>query len=346
MKQTKQHFIEKDDTNFIKGIALILMFIHHFWACPAFYAEGISYPNLLWVYKYLFAPTKICVFIFAFLTGYFYYYSKKKTFKYSVKKITDLWITYIVIFLLLLLVAIKLNVYNFDIQTLILEFFAIRRPIMVFCWYVIFYIISILILPIYFKLSENYPVFCFFISIILPPILNFSSSILFQRRLIPQEVEQTISFLTYFPCVASGLLFAKYGFFFEFKKLLNKKSKFINIIISLAIILFSSLARFFTESYDFALTPLFVYGVIEIYHNVNFKRIFFAVNIIGKYSLLMWFIHCIFFNSCKNYTQKILFFPENPVLVTLWGLLICLTAAFILKFPIDFINKFKNKRFR
>ena len=27
---TREHFIKKEDTNYIKGIALILMFFHHF----------------------------------------------------------------------------------------------------------------------------------------------------------------------------------------------------------------------------------------------------------------------------------------------------------------------------
>ena len=57
----------------------------------------------------------------------------------------------------------------------------------------------------------------------------------------------------------------------------------------------------------------------------------------------MWFLHGVFFNVCAPYTQKILYFPHNPVLVMIWGLAICLAASFLIMIPINFINKQKNR---
>ena len=56
-------------------------------------------------------------------------------------------------------------------------------------------------------------------------------------------------------------------------------------------------------------------------------------------------LHGIFFNTCKEYTQWILYYPKNPILVLLWGLALCLFVSVIIMFPIDFIVKIKNKLF-
>ena len=67
---------------------------------------------------------------------------------------------------------------------------------------------------------------------------------------------------------------------------------------------------------------------------------------IGKHSLLMWFIHSIFFNVSKEFTQPILYYPHNPVIVTIWGLIMCLLISILLSFPINYITKIKNKIFK
>ena len=74
------NYIEKEATNYIKGIALILMFVHHFFTFPKRYINGISYPYLSKFATLMCAPLKICVPVFAFLTGYFYYFSKRCNF--------------------------------------------------------------------------------------------------------------------------------------------------------------------------------------------------------------------------------------------------------------------------
>lgn len=64
--------LSKRDSDIIKGIAIVLMFIHHFFCFPAWYIEGISYPQLAEFAEFFRFPTRICVSLFAFLTGYAY----------------------------------------------------------------------------------------------------------------------------------------------------------------------------------------------------------------------------------------------------------------------------------
>lgn len=337
------NYIEKDATNYIKGIALIFMFIHHFFTFPDWYIEGISYPYLSSFASLFCSPLKICVPVFAFLTGYFYYFSKNKKIRYSIKKSTDVWLAYIFVFFILLIPAILLGVYDFSIKSFVLELFALKRPTMIFCWYVVFYISTMFILPIYSRICIKAPCFCFLLFLALPSVAaGLLNKIVFGEA---TGILQIIDNLTWFPSVGIGYLFAKYRWFFEIKNLVNIQNRILSTLISVLFIVFAMTARYFSCP-DIVCAPFFIFGIIEIYHNTKHKIIYKPLSIIGKYSLVMWLLHCIFFNQCKEYTQPILYFPKEPILVTLWGLVICLLVAIVIQIPINGIIKIKNRIFK
>ena len=92
-------FLSKENVGFLKGIAIIFMFIRHFFFYPKIYISGIKFPSLepfIPIYEKAFDS----VAIFAFITGFTYYFVKKKDINYSIKKIINILITYYVIFLL------------------------------------------------------------------------------------------------------------------------------------------------------------------------------------------------------------------------------------------------------
>lgn len=352
-KPVQNNFIEKDATNVIKGVALIFMFIHHFFTFPQWYIDGISYPYLLEFAQWAQAPTKICVPIFAFLTGYFYYYTKNKTMRYSIKKSTDVWLNYLIVFAILLIPAVLLGVYDFSAKNLILELLGAKLPTMFFCWYVAFYIISMLVLPLYAKLSEKYPAFTFVLFTLLTvTIYIIMDMVLFGSA---REFMQIIESLVWFPCIALGFIFAQYGIFYQFMNLINTKNRLLNTLIGFAFIIFALYSRVFCID---AMTlhrliisepvsaVFFIFGIMVIYHNTNHKAIYKPLSIIGKYSLTMWFVSCIFFNQCKAFTQPILYLPKDPLLVTVWGLLLCLFASVIIQIPTNLLVKLKNKVFK
>ena len=93
----------RDKTQILKGIALILMIIHHT-VNPGYWAEEGSV--LYQILDKIGAATKICVWIFAFLVGYGFYCSKNKTLKYSIKRILLLVIPFwMMLFLLFIPLA-------------------------------------------------------------------------------------------------------------------------------------------------------------------------------------------------------------------------------------------------
>ena len=151
-----------------------------------------------------------------------------------------------------------------------------------------------------------------------------------------------IKFISWFPCVASGYVFAKDGLFYKLDVMKNKKT-FSKIALSILFVIIPMLARCANESFDFVYAPLIICGLLNLLRFIKSEKILFPISIIGKYSLLMWFLHSVFFNVSKEYTQPVLFYPRNPLLVLLWGLVLILAVSFVISFPINAINKIKNK---
>lgn len=343
MEETRS-FIARDETNIIKGVAIVLMFIHHFFTFPSFWIDSVAaiYSNNH--FDILNTSFKICVPIFAFLTGYFYFFAKKKTFRYSIKKSTDFWICYLVVFALLVTAAILSGNYSFSIVAIIKEAFALSRPTMYFSWYVIFYIGTMLIMPLFYRLTKVNDFLALAVFSAIPMVLVFickNAGVSFLTALTDY-----LNYFSYLPCVLIGYSIAKYEVLSKLYEVTRKQKTVIQLLIGCAMIIMPFLARGSSEALDFLYAPMFIFGLISLVKIINHKRILLPLAILGKYSLLLWFLHCGFFNQLKEFTQSVLYFPKNPILVTIWGLVICLVIAIVIQIPINGINKLKNKLFR
>ena len=357
--KTKVPFFDRDTTSIIKGIALIMMFVYHFFAFPIWWGRGISYSLIEKLSLYFGPSLQLCVPIFCFITGYFYFFNKSKSYKYSFFKITDILITYWVVFFLFAIIATVFVEYNYAFWNFIAECFALKRPTMYFCWYVNFYIIFILLLPLITKImSKDIHIDLFLSLILIPNIFRVSGH--FVNNSIASELIRNQEY--WLSCVLIGYVWANYGLF---EKLLyvnrrlikNEKMNIILIVITAFCVSFgrvvvSSLSLKFkylpgiSINMDVAYTPIFIYAVVYICNTVDVKMIKKVLIIIGKYSLLMWFVSCIFFNNCKNIFQPILYLPRNPALVTIWGLFMCFSVSFLLDKVIKKLQKYKNKLLR
>ena len=337
-------FIERDETNIIKGVAIIFMFIHHLFTFPSFWIDSVKamYSNAQ--FELFNTSFKICVPLFAFLTGYFYFFSKSKSFKYSIKKITDFWVSYLVIFALLVTTTIVLGIYQFSIAPIIKEAFALSRPTMVFCWYVIFYIGTMIVMPLFYKLTKTNDFLAVSVVSIVPMALLF----IFRNSGISVLIALTdyLEYFSYLPCVLFGFVFAKYEIFSNCYKVLLKQNAPVHILSGIILMVLPVLARGVNEYFDFLYAPMFIFGLISIVKIIKNKKFFLPLTILGKYSLLLWFLHCAFVNQLKDIIQPVLYFPRNPVLVTIFGLGMCLAVAVVIQIPISGINKLKNKIFQ
>ncbi len=335
---------DKDMSIKIKAFALILMIIHHFFGFPNWYVKGIDYSNIIifgqgidcWV-KF---STKICVSLFAFTTGWAYFFNKNKTMKYSIKKIVSFLIKYWIILFFIFIPFIYFMSGNvISIKVLILNMFALKDPLIIkFAWYVYFYIFAMLVLPIVVKAMNGGLFIEIIISIGCCVISNhILSYIQIVRKYLISDLRLCFFYLQ---CVLIGYIFAKYDIFNRMKKVMCIKNVVINSII-IFVILYCRLKwrKILGINLDIVYAPVVIFEFIKIFCNCNSK----IFKVLGENSLNVWFIHSIFFsNYTKQYTQKILYYPQNPILVILWGIIICTIMSIILNYIIEHCNKTIN----
>ena len=339
-------FIRREDTNAIKGIALIFMLIHHFFTFPQWWPENVSYPVIEKVAKFFNQPFAICVPIFAFLTGYFYYSTTlsvgTRCYKYSIRKCTDLWVQYLFTFGLLLIPAVLLGCYEFHVMRFVMECAGLYLPTMKFCWYVVFYWMAIFILPFFARGCDKNPVLSVLASVLIPVGL---SKVLepFAGNAVIGVVYDLSTYLIRFSGVASGFVFAKYRLFEKITDFNKESGKPIRILMHVLLSLIAFLGVGNGEVLGAVAAPMFIFGLVELFHEIKDRKLLMPLAVLGKYSLSIWFLHSIFFNQCEAYTKPILYLPQSPVLVFLWGLGLCLIAAVLIEIPIRFLTKLKNK---
>ncbi|MCI9576409.1 MAG: acyltransferase [Clostridiales bacterium] len=350
-------YFTKETTNMVKGIALIFMFIHHFFTFPEWYVEGIAYPQLEAFATYFCLPFKICVPIFAFLTGYFYSFACHKNYRYSIRKITDVLIPYWLIYLPFLIIALALGYTSFDLKSVLLEFFSLKSSILCFGWYIYFFIVVMLVLPIFHCFLTENKILAVVFGVVLPVLVctvlapKFDNPIFYYMRM-------------YVPCITVGFLSAHFSLFQTLLDPIFKnhiKYKGLQALLWFCIAAAVFLGRYYFPSFycgtldfidrnislsfnlDIFYAPLFIYSIVNLIGLVPWKKIFLPLSYIGKYSLSMWLLHCIFFNSCRAVFQPVLYFPKIPILVLIWGLLLCFAAAVVVNIPAKRLIHLKNR---
>lgn len=360
----KTPYLDRRTTAAIKGIALALMFLHHFFTYPEWYVSGISYPAIGPLIRFLQTPTRLCVGIFAFLTGYFYHFSREQTLRYSLRKIKDLLISYWVVYALLLALAFALGCWAFSPSSFAGGLFGLDDSVMIFCWYIHFYILTMLALPVLVKLSSGTLAGDCLLLLVLPVGLFSGMQGMLQAEFGVDSgwiVEILLAVKEWLPCVISGYLFARYGIFegyFDgvFRRVRAGWARVLLCLVLCGGAFFGrllcprmtlgsiSIAGSWVElvfSMDILYGPLFVYGASNLLRDINMPLVRRPLEALGHRSMLMWFLHCVFFNCCKEYTQPVLYFLKNPLLVFLFGLGICYLAAVLIDIP---LKKLLNRK--
>ncbi len=348
-------YFDRKTTNIIKGIALIMMSILHFFTFPDWWGEGISYPLIEKAADYLRSPLKLCVPVFCFLTGYFYFFNTDHSYKYSFRKISDIYISYWCIFFPFALIAVLFADYTYTFSGFVKELLAIETPAMCFCWYVNYYCFTMLTLPLLAErvFSKNIHFDLIVGLILIPSIFRLVS------HFIPIGSEFTFNLFWWSPVVYIGYIFANYGLFEKMESLLRKigSRDFQSIILIFCFFLAPAgrLLAFeltlqishlpdFIVNMDIFYAPVFIFVLVHFCKTAYLSGLKAVLSRIGKYSLLMWFISCIFYGNSSSIFQPILYLPHNPVLVTLWGNLLCYVFSYVADIGIKRIQNYKNAK--
>lgn len=356
----QRSYLDDYTFNSIKGIAVILLYILHFFASSFLWLPDFYLSKFLLFENYFQFSANLCVAIFAFLTGYGFWCSANKTLRHSCTKSIKVLRVYWIIYFTFFLIAVGCGLYyDFTLRKVILELFGlgdevISGEIMPFCWYISFYIVTIFFLPFLNLFLERYRnIFRDVFYILILPFFLFSfigSSI----ESMPGLKKLFVDLNLWFPSVGLGYITARYSLFEQLDSVIdsfcrNKNDKIrFEIIASIVFVIITICGMYYYPGliytsksafhFQFVLNMsvfyilIFNYAIIKLVNLITVSLVKLVLTELGKYSLYMWVLNGVFFNVFKEYTQPLLIYPYYAVLILIWGLLICfvLTKGFVL----------------
>lgn len=302
----------RTNTKAIKGIAILLMLIHHLWGFPERIYGGYLFHFIKNLYLVFGSFGKICVSIFFFVGGYGLYEQSKKGNINLFKNIKKLYISYWKVFLIFIPIgfiyfadqipycsdSVVYSVFaNFDLNNVLNNFLGFSNSLNREWWFIIAYLFAIISFPFFKKVFDKYgAVSCFFVIIIfsllntyifpsigeLEVLGNMNQNFLY-RNLICNSNSYFCSFLM-------GIVFSKDNLFNEMHIKINEAFNF-NIISSFFIIIISVYLRYYVlgATCDFIIVPFLIYSCLYILRKFKFLNNIFIK--IGNQSTNMWLSH-------------------------------------------------------
>lgn len=340
-------FFDKKTSQIIKGLAIIMMFIHHILTFTEWWPSSFNCTNLVMTFASHFsAPTRLCISIFAFITGYIFCFDKEMSYKKISKRILMFLINYWSVLLILGVIYYVSTSSILSIKDIIAELIGSGEKLGCFCWYVNFYCISMLLLPFFKKLISYSKISGILFSFILPyPIIRIINYFILEGSVLSTIIRNLYNF---FPCILIGVYFARYSCFERIDDFINtifntKIKKYIVLIILLVI---SFLGRYFCKeiiiasfnfmnnivdikiNLDMLYSSMFIYCVASFVKIIKYN--FVILSQLGIHSASMWFLHCVFFNEGSMKIRELLYSVNNPLIIVVIALVICYLIALLI----------------
>lgn len=338
----------KEHTQIAKGMAIILMLIHHLFAFPNRILTKQSYKSLLLINGlqieyYIGVFGKICVAMFLFLSGYGLYIITSKNNKFSIKdaiiRISRLYINYWTVFLIFIPIGFIFFGRTLNIKEFILNFLGLSSSYNGEWWFFRLYVELILITPIL-KIIVRDKLYLSFINIImlvlLSKVINKIFFYLYPIKYITDTIiyNDLISLLNWQSCFFMGYICAKFKLFTkikEYMKIYNIDNKFIYLLMMLLVFFI----RYKRSSIfiDSILSGIFIFAIVNILYDSKLHKLFV---VLGENSMNMWLTHSFF---CYYYIQSIVYKPRISVFILIWLIVLSLLTSLIIKRFSKYLNK-------
>lgn len=316
--------MDKKTTQMIKGIAILIMIAHHFIVIPF-----SDLPYLVTLFGY---ACKICVAIYAVLSGYGYFFTKEKTIRYGLKKIWGLLQIYWISLFTLFIPTAVMGGWKITPWKLVVQMFGLSPNLNWFAWYIYFYIFCILIMPILCrcKVFRHKAYINFILIITVPYIFEVIMHIVpfYETNILVQDLATCFM---YFPSFLIGYWLAENKIIEKSKRIWymnNPVVCIVGIIMVFAIrIVIKTIAGF---SLDVFYVPILICCIANLFEKVNCVLIKKGLSVFGKYSTQMWFFHAVFFSTYVcDWFQPILKVVSWPPLMFVWLVILSLVGAII-----------------
>ena len=311
----------------MKGVAIVLMVLHHAFGNPDWQLANISYPYLTpYIKAIAYFGGFAVVPMFVMLTGYTYYLHRDKSWSYSLKKIAVFFVDYWLVLFTVLVAAFYFCGYRPNPLKIVQEMFSITKDVMLFSWYILLYVEIMLFLPFLHHIS------CRFAPAKVASILAgiFAVGFLLQEAIKALGMRDTIiyeivdhDFMSLMPLAIMGYYFAKYDFFTQMNACIGS-SRRLYILSGLGFLLYQ-----FVTKINFICTPLWILFLYKLHLDYS-KPLRQLIIFLGRHSMNIWFFQCVFFAvATREFFQPIGFLPYYPPLVVLWILFLCTIASII-----------------
>lgn len=346
----------REDTKFIKGIAIILMFYHHVFCFP----ERIGYVEYFSLFSFQGHETaniigsfgKICVALFVFLSGYGTYKSVQNTDNICNKlgkKILGLYKVYWEVLIVFVPVCFIMNVPQVEksIKALILNFTAVEISYNGEISFFTPFILLMLYTPIILWFSKK--INNIFVSLIVVVLMAQAG-----LYVVPQITNTVLGagladsylypiIIMPFPLLLaqylSGIVCAKYDIISKIKD--RYSGNLIAAFIALAVIgIVFYMRQFNGIIYDYIYAPVFTTAVIVLFANKVGNIVRRPIEYIGKHSTIMWLSHSFY---CYYIMTSFIFMPKFSPLIILLLILITLATSVIIQFVFGKLGMFVKK---
>lgn len=347
-KQTVDSYLSKEFTLIIKGLAVILLLSHHLWAFPERLPGSITgITDYVYRGSLLIAGDfgRICVAVFAFLSGYGKYIkyadNKINTFR-DIKKMYFLYWRVFLIFIPVAFIFFRNQVpycqeemvYScykvFSVRELVLNFFGLLSTYNREWWFLSTYIICTAMFPLIKKMADKLSVlmYVFIVLCFLHAFLMLERTGIFKLYDIADNIFKYL--MPYVVCFCSGVLIAKKAAFSAVAEKTDKLRFRSLLSLGLIILVFVLREVLSVLTLEFLYVILFVYALrMLLSDTVRINRIF---AFLGRYSSYMWLTHSFFCYYFGIVAKSIVFFKWS--LITLLILTGYSLAASVL---IDFV---------
>jgi len=317
---------EREDTRIIKGIAIVLMLMHHLFAFPDRYPSGFSFASTFTIYDmdfivFLGQFGKICVALYMFLGGYglFCQYNIGQKLHENIFRLyKNYWkIFFIFVPMGFLFFSNQPSDYctesaicsvfsKFDLNEFISNFIGWKATYNREWWFFKNYLCTIFLGYIFIQIIQSHKSFwidLFWVIIIFVmtqeifpaisslPMFNTLSNNIFYTNFFTLNQTSCSFFM--------GIVFAKYDILSQLHKKLSSYKKVYQIVICIcSFILAPCIRQLFGSQIDLFLVPAFIFFCMIFCKNIPFISKVFRM--LGEHNSNIWLIHSFY---CYYYYQ-------------------------------------------
>ncbi|QOH60379.1 acyltransferase family protein [Paenibacillus polymyxa] len=322
------------ETNIAKGIAVILLLIHHLFAFPD--RLKYDYVSLFSLFHergefYLGHFGQIAISIFLFLSGYGLYKSNVQNPQHLMQKsftrLSKIMINYWVVFLLFIPVGLYFfgtsdRFQHNSIMDFLRNFIALSSSYNGEWWFLYDYILLLLIFPVTFQAFQRNT----WVTLLIAGLVFYNS---YSQGNYYSIMYWQLPFMI-------GLFFAKYKLYSWINKIYNSiifNNILFDIVVLVLLFRFRTTSQWFEKTtIDMIIAPVVILVSIHLMNKLKLTRPFAYL---GKNSMNIWLTHTFF---CYYYFQSIVFFPKVSILILLWLTLLTVLTSIIVNSIISLIN--------